>query len=480
MIVSFQVNRVENIRSTSLSTCAIILAAMPISLNMYNFPEMESFNTIWQKAIAGHAQKLGLATFDMKQTCGWPLVAGERGLYQVVATPNYKAQGCRDYFYSSAVIVHNESDVLRINDLRGKTAAVNDLGSCSGYLLLHAALGMELATTIKVVTTGAHVKSIQAVVSKTVDFAAIDAVTLALFQRYHPAETAQIRIIEFTPEFPALPYVTPTTESSENVQLLRKALINAATDPTPEVKHAREALLLESMETDDQKIGFSVYDQYSQKMLSEVIVGEGTSGQEPTKPMAEDVEALLKKLQVPNDTKCILEAIKAALANRSAFAEFTLEDSRNGRVFFPGDLDDAFATDPELKRDCTVFIGERPKLVDRCLNDNEITAECWAIDKSMTDNLDPSIVWFYLSMEMLPGGNYFNVVVYKNGKSAEHIRQKQDVPHQRGIRKIAPFFYSNVRIHRCVVSWNEVSFLQTIALRYYKGSTVFRKTFQWT
>ncbi|TRY63644.1 hypothetical protein TCAL_12056 [Tigriopus californicus] len=446
---------------------------------MYNLPDIKAFNEVWQEAIVRQAEKLGLTSFDLKQTCGWPLVAGERGLYQVVATPKYKAPGCRDYFYSSAVIVRNESDVFEINALQGKTAAVNSLGSCSGYLLLHVALGRTLATTINVCTTGAHVQSIHAVVSKKADFAAIDAVSLALFQRYHPAEAAQVRILTFTPEFPALPYVTPATESLENIKLLRQALINAASDPNVELKQARDALLIDGFETNDKKIGFHMYDQRAQQILSEITTDDSEQGQGPTKPIPTDVKAELKSLQVPNDTEYVMAAIKAALANRQPLADFTLEDSRSGRVVFPGDLDDAFATDPQLVRDCTVFIGERPKLVDRCTNDNEITAECWAVDKAMTGNLDPSIVWFYLSMERNPGGDYFNLVVYKNGKSAEHIRQKQDDAHQRGIRHVAPFYYNNVRIHRCLVTWNKVSFLQTIAAQYYKGNTLFRKTFKW-
>ena len=126
---------------------------MKVTLGMYAFPEVATHTQTWIEALQSHAKANGVSeTTTLTQTCGWPLVAGQLGDYKVVGVPNYEVQGCQGHLYSSAVIVNASSKVKDVSELKGKTAAINGHGSCSGYLLLSWVLGQELARSIVEVT----------------------------------------------------------------------------------------------------------------------------------------------------------------------------------------------------------------------------------------------------------------------------------------------------------------------------------------
>ena len=50
--------------------------------------------------------------------------------------------------------------------------------------------------------------------------------------------------------------------------------------------------------------------------------------------------------------------------------------------------------------------------------------------------------------QMAPGGNYFNLVVFRPGRGASEFRRLPAPSHANAIRKVAPHFYQRVWIHR--------------------------------
>lgn len=219
---------------------------MIASLPMYDLPEVRpALDAFWaaladalsQAGIAGAPQELtrgahaGATWCDrdllFSQCCGYDLTKRFAGMLQPVATPRYDAPGCAGHDYCSFVVVRGDAGFEDIADLRGRVFALNGHESHSGMnamralVATHAHQGRFFET---VVTTGAHDKSIEAVVSGTADAAAIDCVTHALLARHRPAALSGTRVLTSTAPAPALPFVTRIERSAEDVSRILAAL----------------------------------------------------------------------------------------------------------------------------------------------------------------------------------------------------------------------------------------------------------------
>jgi ABC-type phosphate/phosphonate transport system substrate-binding protein len=183
------------------------------------------------------------------QTCGYPLVTALGGQVRLVATPKYGAQGCDGALYRSAVVVRRADPAQGLADLRGRRAAVNDLGSNSGMNLLRAEVA-PLAHGAPffghVAITGAHAASVQAVAEAEADVAAIDCVTFAHLQRLRPRMTQGLRVLAWTTATPGLPLIAAATTDAALLAALRQALAAVARDPA--LAAVRATLLLDGFE----------------------------------------------------------------------------------------------------------------------------------------------------------------------------------------------------------------------------------------
>jgi ABC-type phosphate/phosphonate transport system substrate-binding protein len=236
------------------------IAALP----MYDFPPLHAVTDEYWSAIAARLRAAGIAdvppalTRDMGhvdtwrdprllfgQACQYPLACAWHELTRLVAIPAYAAPGCEGSRYRSAVIVRNEDPARRLEDLRGRRCAVNELDSNSGSNLLRAAIA-PLAEHGRffssVELTGGHLASVRAVAEGRADAAAIDCVSYAHIQRLSAELTALLRILDWTPSSPGLPYVTARTNDASMVAVLRAALAEVHTDPA--LAPVRDALLL--------------------------------------------------------------------------------------------------------------------------------------------------------------------------------------------------------------------------------------------
>ena len=207
-------------------TAARRFAALP----MYDFPALHAVTDAFWSAIAARLRAAGVAdvptalTRDMGhvdtwrdprlllgQACQYPLAKSWHEAVQLLAIPAYAAPGCDGSRYRSAIIVRAEDPARRLEDLRGRRCAVNERDSNSGSNLLRAAiapLARQGRFFSSVELTGGHLQSAQSVAAGTADVAAIDCVSYAHIGRFYSQLTARLRILDWTPSSPGLPYIT--------------------------------------------------------------------------------------------------------------------------------------------------------------------------------------------------------------------------------------------------------------------------------
>lgn len=216
------------------------------SLGMYDAPGQKPANDrLW----AGIADRLRAAGVDglpdaldrsrplaeiwddpdllLAQTCGYPLMTEWRKRLTYVATPRYGAPGCEGTGHRSRFVVHADSPIAALQDCRGLTAAVNDPASNTGMNLLRAAvasLAVDGRFFGRVVVTGSHAASLEAVAGGEAAIAAIDGVSFAALERERADLTAAVRTIGWSEVSPALPFVTSINSTPALVQTLRRAI----------------------------------------------------------------------------------------------------------------------------------------------------------------------------------------------------------------------------------------------------------------
>ncbi|WP_428333505.1 phosphate/phosphite/phosphonate ABC transporter substrate-binding protein [Novosphingobium sp.] len=179
----------------------------------------------------------------LAQTCGYPLMT--RLDAAVVATPVYDAPGSEDGWHRSALIVRADDRAQSLADLSGRRIAMNARDSNTGMNLprgLIAPFAQDGRFFGEVIDTGAHARSLCAVIARHADCAAIDAVTLALWRDRYRGIDRRIRVLAWTEPTPGLPLITAANQSAEVIAALREALADVMIDPA--LHKARAALRL--------------------------------------------------------------------------------------------------------------------------------------------------------------------------------------------------------------------------------------------
>lgn len=236
-------------------------------LPMYDLPELRPALAAFWRGLAACLEREGLDTVPGKlvqtrrcaalwsdpallfsQCCGSDLIGDQAGRLQPVATPCYRAAGCDGPYYTSLVVVSENSAARGIEDLRGAVCAINDPGSHSGMSALRALVAPRSSRgrffgAVRV--SGAHHASLAMVARGEADVAAIDCVTHALLARHRPAALEGTRVLSRTAPAPAPPFVTRADAGDDLLGRLRAGLYGAFADPG--LAAAREALLLEDI-----------------------------------------------------------------------------------------------------------------------------------------------------------------------------------------------------------------------------------------
>ncbi|MGO4451168.1 phosphate/phosphite/phosphonate ABC transporter substrate-binding protein [Phyllobacterium sp. TAF24] len=156
------------------------------------------------------------------QTCWGPMELGLAAHVHVAGQDDYSGvAGGDDALYSSALVMRrgegvavpasqDSQPILPIAHMRGKRLAFNSHDSMSGYLGLQrdlAATGESFSLFARLIETGGHRASVEAVASGRADIAAIDIKSWALAQRYDEAASALI-VVGWTAKRKGLPFIS--------------------------------------------------------------------------------------------------------------------------------------------------------------------------------------------------------------------------------------------------------------------------------
>lgn len=240
---------------------------------MYDLPALRAATDAWWAGIARALAREGFAGVPdrleragppevvwrapdllLSQCCGRDLVTHLRGTVAPVAVPSYAAPGCGPGTYRSWLVARADDPRPELRAFAGAVAAVNYVGSHSGWVALAHALaraGMPEGCLERGILTGSHRASLAAVARGEADLAAVDCVSFALLARAEPELVAAVRAFATSEPAPALPYVTAAARPPAERDGLRRALAAAARDPA--IAAARAAILLEGFvwPTDD-------------------------------------------------------------------------------------------------------------------------------------------------------------------------------------------------------------------------------------
>ncbi len=147
---------------------------------------------------------------DLAFVCGLPLsrLEGRGSLVPLIAPVMEAARYGNKPVYFSDIIARADYPAARLKDLRGATFTFNDLGSQSGYNSMRYAMlerGLTDGFFGKVTQSGAHLKSIPAVLNGEADCAAIDSLVLDQAMRTDPTLRERLKVVESLGPYPNPP-----------------------------------------------------------------------------------------------------------------------------------------------------------------------------------------------------------------------------------------------------------------------------------
>ncbi len=171
------------------------------------------------------------------QTCGYPLIRKLIDAVTPVCAPVIDVTGCEGKYYSSVLIVPENSKIESLADCYQGIAAINHRDSNSGMNVLRhaiAPLSHAKAYFSTVRETGSHLHSLTEVAEGKTHIAAIDAVSYSYIQDAWPELAARVRSIGYTEKTCGLPFVIPRAISSQLDKNHVTACFNEATLKMPD------------------------------------------------------------------------------------------------------------------------------------------------------------------------------------------------------------------------------------------------------
>lgn len=229
-----------------------MIAALP----MYDWPEIAAATDGLWALIRRHLEQSGIEAparlnreadpwaiwqdpaLLLAQTCGMPYRTKLHGGVALVGTPDYGLTGLSPGHYCSEIVARRE-ETGSFPDFRDRILAYNDPISQSGWAAVqNLAADCGFAFT-RLLMTGAHRASAEAVAKGDADLAAIDAVTWRLISAHRPEVAKRLRVICRTEPTPALPLITAITR-----------------DPAP-LAAAVRAAIVELPKTDRKALGLA-------------------------------------------------------------------------------------------------------------------------------------------------------------------------------------------------------------------------------
>ena len=199
---------------------------------MYDWPEAHAFwDTLWRKSWAILQEQGIVAQAELRretdypslwlsdrlllgQTCGWPFVSRLQEKVTPIGRFDFGLEGLKPGEYRSVFVAAAGSDpVTDLAELgaairqNGSVIAINAADSQSGFRVWGECFPAPfLIDPSRVVMTGSHRASVQAVARGKAGYAAIDAVTWRLARAFEPA-AQEVSVIARSGSAPGLPLI---------------------------------------------------------------------------------------------------------------------------------------------------------------------------------------------------------------------------------------------------------------------------------
>lgn len=168
---------------------------------------------------------------DVAFLCSAPYVKNRREFgVELLVAPQVDGKP----FYNSYIIVHKDSGIRSLEDLKGKTFAFTDPRSNSGKLYPEYALarkGFSIHSFFeRYVYSYSHNKSIELVAKKVVDGAAVESLVYEFMRETHSPYTEQTKVVMKSPEFGIPPVVVSRDVSGFLREKIREIFLEMHTD----------------------------------------------------------------------------------------------------------------------------------------------------------------------------------------------------------------------------------------------------------
>lgn len=169
---------------------------------------------------------------DFAWICGFPYVQKrDPEFIQLLSVPVYKG----DPLYHSFIIVHKDSPLQTLDDLKGKTFAYSDPESNSGYLYPQYLLvkkGAERKSFFRQsFFTFNHAETIEAVAEQFADGGAVDSYIWEYLKEFRPKLVDKTRVIKRSPAFGFPPLVSRRGVKLETVWRMKRIIEGMNDDP---------------------------------------------------------------------------------------------------------------------------------------------------------------------------------------------------------------------------------------------------------
>jgi phosphonate transport system substrate-binding protein len=165
--------------------------------------------------------------------CSGPYVRDKErfGVELLVAPQSYGKP-----FYHAYIIVHKDSPITSLKELKGKSFAFTDPKSNTGKLVPTYMIAKQFNTTPEkffsnIIYTKSHDKSIEAVAKKIVDGASVDSLIYDYAAKKNPVYTSLTKIIEKSPPYGIPPVVTTKDFDPKLKEKIKEVLLNMHNDP---------------------------------------------------------------------------------------------------------------------------------------------------------------------------------------------------------------------------------------------------------
>jgi phosphonate transport system substrate-binding protein len=173
----------------------------------------------------------GKGEIDLGFICSGPYAVGSESYgFEALALPQVRGSN----FYQSYLIVHKDSRIQKLEDLRGGVFAFTDPESNTGRLVPVYWLQQQGETPDtffkKSIYTYSHDNSILAVAKKLVDAAAIDGHIWEYYHQKNPVNTSQTRVIKKSEPFGNPPVVVSSNLPAELKDRIRQLLFSMHLD----------------------------------------------------------------------------------------------------------------------------------------------------------------------------------------------------------------------------------------------------------